>query len=143
MLEEIIPWFSFDSILCLISYTCMVVNTRLNVTIGRQPGNWRCWWLWSLGSYLLVATITLNFLLLSFVWIASKSNVVFSQFSTGKLNLLCVKEKTFRLENSTSQQWKIHIMKKGNIKIWPSLKAELAFFFPASLKGITPCPGQD
>ena len=40
-----------------------------------------------LGSFILVATVSLYFFLLSFVWIASKNNVVFSHFCSGKLNL--------------------------------------------------------
>ena len=41
-----------------------------------------------LGSFILVATVSLYFFLLSFVWIASKNDVVFSHFCSGKLNLL-------------------------------------------------------
>ena len=42
-----------------------------------------------LGSFILVATYTVSlyFFLLSFVWIASKNDVVFSHFCSGKLNL--------------------------------------------------------
>ena len=40
-----------------------------------------------LGSFILVATVSLYFFLLSFVWIASKKDVVFSHFCSGKLNL--------------------------------------------------------
>ena len=40
-----------------------------------------------LGSFILVATVSLYFFLLSFVWIASKNDVVFSHFCSGKLNL--------------------------------------------------------
>ena len=40
-----------------------------------------------LGSFILVATVSLYFFLLSFVWIASKNYVVFSHFCSGKLNL--------------------------------------------------------
>ena len=40
-----------------------------------------------LGSFILVATVSLYFFLLSLVWIASKNDVVFSHFCSGKLNL--------------------------------------------------------